>query len=136
MTATNLALFNIRLFNDINSSNPSVGSNNAIFLGLPVRQYLQCKFKLLAGKFTCWVMSTFFKKFVDNAQQCFALLHLKQIFMPTIWIFTEDEGDGIESMLSFKIFSTLIFQVILLRFYLKIKSWSKSDDHESYFIAT
>ena len=24
-------------------------------------------------------------------------LHLKQIFLPMIWTFTEDEGDGIES---------------------------------------
>ena len=34
-------------------------------------------------------------------------LHLKQTFLPIIWIFTEDEGDGIESRLPFKIFSTL-----------------------------
>ena len=35
------------------------------------------------------------------------LLHLKQIFQPIIWIFTEDEGD-IKSSLPLKIFSTLI----------------------------
>ena len=34
-------------------------------------------------------------------------LHLKQTFSPIIWIFTEDEGDGIESRLPFKICSTL-----------------------------
>jgi len=34
-------------------------------------------------------------------------LHLKQIFPPIIWIFTEGEGDGIESMLPFETFSTL-----------------------------
>ena len=34
-------------------------------------------------------------------------LHLKQTFPPLIWIFTEVEGDGIESKLPFKIFSTL-----------------------------
>ena len=36
-------------------------------------------------------------------------LHLKQTFLPIIWIFTEGEGDGdgIESSLPFKIFSTL-----------------------------
>ena len=34
------------------------------------------------------------------------VLHLKQIFPPIIWIFTEGEGDGIESRLPFKIFST------------------------------
>ena len=40
------------------------------------------------------------KKFVDNAQQT---------FLPIIWIFTEGEGDGIESRIPFKIFSTLTF---------------------------
>ena len=34
-------------------------------------------------------------------------LHLKQTFPPRIWIFTKGEGDGIESRLTFKIFSTL-----------------------------
>ena len=34
-------------------------------------------------------------------------LHLKQTFPPIIWIFTEGEGDGIESRLQFKIFSSL-----------------------------
>ena len=34
-------------------------------------------------------------------------LHLKQIFQPIIWIFTEGEGDGIESRLPFKKISTL-----------------------------
>ena len=34
-------------------------------------------------------------------------LHLKQTFPPIIWIFTEGEGDGMESRLPFKIFSTL-----------------------------
>ena len=34
-------------------------------------------------------------------------LHHKQTFLPIIWIFTEGEGDGIESLLPFKIFSTL-----------------------------
>ena len=33
--------------------------------------------------------------------------HLKQTFPPIIWIFTEGGGDGIESRLPFKIFSTL-----------------------------
>ena len=35
-------------------------------------------------------------------------LHLKQTFPPMIWIFTDSEGDGIESELPFKKFSTLI----------------------------
>ena len=34
-------------------------------------------------------------------------LRLKQTFPPIIWIFTEGEGDGIESRLPFKIFSAL-----------------------------
>ena len=34
-------------------------------------------------------------------------LHLKQTFSPIVWIFKENEGDGIESRLSFTIFSTL-----------------------------
>ena len=34
-------------------------------------------------------------------------LRLKQTFPPMIWIFTEAEGDEIESSLPFKIFSTL-----------------------------
>ena len=35
-------------------------------------------------------------------------LNLKQTFPPTIWIFTEGEGDGIESRLPLEIFSTLM----------------------------
>ena len=34
-------------------------------------------------------------------------LHLKQTFRPMILIFTESEGDGIESRLPYKNFSTL-----------------------------
>ena len=34
-------------------------------------------------------------------------LRLKQTVLPIIWIFTEGEGDEIESRLPFKIFSTL-----------------------------
>ena len=70
--------------------------------------HLQWKFKLLAGKFTwgnktnhCWLMST---KFLFSK---FLLLHLKQTFLPIIWIFTEGEGDGTESRLPFRIFSNL-----------------------------
>ena len=36
------------------------------------------------------------------------LLHLKQTFPPIIWTFTEGKGDGIETRLPFKIFSTLL----------------------------
>ena len=39
-------------------------------------------------------------------------LHFKQIFPPIIWMFTEVEGDGIESRLPFKIFSTLKIYII------------------------
>ena len=34
-------------------------------------------------------------------------LHLKQTFLPIIWILTEGIGDGFESRQPFKIFSTL-----------------------------
>ena len=47
-----------------------------------------------------------FQKFVDHAQ-------LKPTFPPTIWIFTEDEGDEIKFRLPFNIFSTLQSQYIL-----------------------
>ena len=54
-------------------------------------------------KFAGCCQQTFeYKKFVDNAQQCFAFM--PQANFPIIWIFTE--GYGIESRLPFKIFST------------------------------
>ena len=37
-------------------------------------------------------------------------LHFKQTFPPMIGIFTEGEGDGIESRLPFKIFYTLLYK--------------------------
>ena len=43
-------------------------------------------------------------------------LHLKKTFPPVIWIFAEGEGDGIESRLPFRIFSTLLKS-----------SWNKKD---------
>ena len=43
------------------------------------------------------------------------LLHLQQTFPPIIWIFTEGEGDRIETMLPFEIFSTLTYQLIETR---------------------
>ena len=43
--------------------------------------------------------------------------HLKQTFPPIIWIFTEGEGDGIESRLLFKIFSTLTATTKTLNLY-------------------
>ena len=45
-------------------------------------------------------------KFVDNAQQCFSVTPDAN-FLHMICIFTEGVGDGIESRLHFKIFSTL-----------------------------
>ena len=44
-------------------------------------------------------MSTnfYFQKFVNNAQQYFAIT--PEASFPIIWIFTEGEGDGIESRL-------------------------------------
>jgi hypothetical protein len=45
-------------------------------------------------------------------------LHLKQIFSPIIWIFTEGEGDGIKSRLPFEIFSTLVQKIT------KQKDWN------------
>ena len=51
-----------------------------------------------------WCQQTFcFQKFVDNPGNVLPL-HLKQTFPPLIWIFTEGEGNGIESRLPFKIF--------------------------------
>ena len=50
-------------------------------------------------KIAGWCQQTFcYQNFVDNTQQAFPLI---------IWIFTEDEGDGIESRLHFKNFSSL-----------------------------
>ena len=48
-----------------------------------------------------------FQKFKDNAQQCFAFTPQK-FFQPIIRIFTEGEGDGIDSRLHFKKNSTVI----------------------------
>ena len=49
----------------------------------------------------------FFKSLLKVPSNVFPLL-LKQTFPPIVWIFTE--GDGIESRLPFKIFSTLTQQ--------------------------
>ena len=69
------------------------------------------KIQIIAGKFNwgnkakhCWVMSTnCWKQTPGNGLP----LYLKQTFPPTIWIFTECEGDGIEYRLPFKNISTL-----------------------------
>ena len=53
----------------------------------------------------CWTLSTnFWKQKVGITQQCFAFTP-QENFSIIIWIFTE--GAGIESRISFKIFSTL-----------------------------
>ena len=43
-------------------------------------------------------------------------LHLKQIFPPIMWTFTEGEGGGIKSRLPFKIFSTFSTRWFVLGF--------------------
>ena len=49
-------------------------------------------------------------------------LHLKQAFPPIIWIFTEGEGDAIESRSPFKIFSTLLGNPIYMYIFFLNKS--------------
>ena len=65
--------------------------------------YLQCKGKTLLGD----VNKLFVFKCLLTTPCKVLPLHPKQTFPPIIWIFTEGEGDGIESRLPFKIFSTL-----------------------------
>ena len=63
------------------------------------------KIQIIGGKGIkagCCQQTFEYKKFVDDAQQCFAF-----IIPPIIQIFTEGEGDGIKSRLPFNIFSTL-----------------------------
>ena len=86
--------------------------------------HLQWKFKLWAGKFTwgdkakhCWVLSTnfLFSKVLLITPGNVLPLHLKQTFPPIIWNFTEGEGGGMESRLSFEIFFTLLGTNLWLR---------------------
>ena len=44
-------------------------------------------------------------------------LHIKQTFLPIIWIFNEGEGDRIKFRLPFKIFSTLNNYLEILEFF-------------------
>ena len=62
-----------------------------------------CKGKTLLGV----VNKLFVFKSMLTTPSNVSSLHLKQIFPPIIWIFTKGEGDGIESRLPLKIFSTL-----------------------------
>ena len=59
------------------------------------------------------------KKFVENTAGNVLLLCLKQSFPPIIRIFTEGEGDGIESRLPFKIFPTLSKSVDMVKYLLR-----------------
>ena len=70
---------------------------------------LMCKSKILLGilKTTLFVL----KSLLTTPSNVLPLHH------KLIWIFTEGEGDGIESRLPFKIFSTL-FRILL-----KIRNW-------------
>ena len=90
---------------------------------------LQWKFKLLIWKFT-WgnylgktLLSDVNKLFVFKSLLTMPSnvlpLHLKQTFPPIIWIFTEGKGDGIESRLLFKVFSTLSNH--LINMYLNVR---------------
>ena len=54
-----------------------------------------------------WCQQAFENKSLLTSPSIVLPLHHKQTFPPIIWIFTEVEGDGIKSRLSFKIFSTL-----------------------------
>ena len=64
---------------------------------------LKCKGKTLLGD----VNKLFVFKGLLTIPSNVLLLYLKQTFPPIIWVFTESEGDGIETRLPFKIFSTL-----------------------------
>ena len=54
-----------------------------------------------------WCQQTFVFKSLLSTPSNILPLHLKQTFLPIVWIFTGGKGDGIESRLPFKIFSTL-----------------------------
>ena len=64
---------------------------------------------LIIGEKVCW--------------QCPATLQLKQTFPPIIWIFIK--GDGFESRVPFKVFSTLLTKIEMIRIANKIKKTSK-----------
>ena len=63
---------------------------------------------ILTGKFTCGNKA---KHCCQQTPSNVLPLHLKQNFLPIIWIFTEGEGVGMESMIPYKIFFTLIFWI-------------------------
>ena len=63
------------------------------------------KIWIIGGKIHCWVRSTNFLFSKVCWQRPAMFYHYPSL--PMIWIFTEGEGDGIESRLPFKIVSTL-----------------------------
>ena len=65
--------------------------------------WLRCKDKTLLGV----VNKLFVFKSLLTTPRNVLPLRLNLTFPPLIWIFTKGEGDGIESRLPFKIFSTL-----------------------------
>ena len=65
--------------------------------------YLRCKGKRLLGD----VNKLFVFENLLKIPSDVLPLHLKQTFLPIIWIFNEGESDGIKFRLPFKIFSTL-----------------------------
>ena len=60
--------------------------------------------------------------------------HLKQTFLPIIWIFTECIGDQIESRLPFKIFYTLLSSLVYLEFLMIQNHITRSDKRSPYFV--
>ena len=68
---------------------------------------LRCKGKILLG-----IVDKLLKtKSLLTTPSNVSPLHLKQILSPIIWIFTEGEGDRIESRQPFEIFPTLCIKV-------------------------
>ena len=89
----------------IPSPSPSVKIQN-----MGEKVCLRCKGKTLLGIVKTLlgiVNKLFIFKSLLTTPSNVSPLHLKQIFPPIIWIFTEGGGDMIESWLPFKIFSTL-----------------------------
>ena len=95
-------------------------------------RHLQWKFKLWVGKFAWgvkakhgWALSTNFEneRLLTSSSNVLPY-YLKQTFPPIIWIFTQGEGDEIESRLSSDIFSTLMN---LSYFYLKCLDMTRED---------
>ena len=68
------------------------------------------KIQIIGGKFTSCKKAKHcfcFQKLLTTPSNVLPL-HLKQTFLPIIWIFNQDGGDGIVSRLPFKIFLTLL----------------------------